>query len=458
MISNYIENHFHTWLEELNKFLQIRSVSTHQYSNQQAMNRAVYFLQQHLQNIGFSETKIVNTNGYPIIIGNKSVDPRYPTILIYGHYDVQPEGDIRQWDSNPFQLEIRNGYIYGRGAADNKGQLWMQLKTLQSLNSLDPSLPVNFRIIIEGEEEIGSKSLKQLLQKELIKADCVVISDTAMLGDDIPSICYGLRGFIGFEIIVQGANQDLHSGSFYGGTVPNPVHALACLLQSMKSADGKIVIEGFYDDVAPIPLQEKEEFAQLPFDLLQLQRKIGISEWFGEPGYSYFERIWTRPTLEITSITSGNEEMEEHNIIPSIARAKGLCRLVPNQHPANIKRAIARHIQQHTPPGVNVNVRFADEAMPYVLPIDHPLLPIAKEALEQSFKKHAYYIRAGGSIPIVSLLHEHLQAPVLLLGFSSPTANAHGPNERLSLDVFRKGIKSLYSFYRKFGEWYETRH
>jgi acetylornithine deacetylase/succinyl-diaminopimelate desuccinylase-like protein len=454
MIDHYLEKHFQNWIEELKAFLRIRSISTHQYSNKQEMNQTIHFLKEHLWKIGFSEITTVHTDGYPIIIGNKMINEKYPTVLVYGHYDVQPEGDMNLWKSHPFCPEIRNGCIYSRGAADDKGQLWIQLKAIQALHELHPKLPVNFKLILEGEEEIGSTSLKEFLLKEKIAADYVVISDTAMLSDDVPSICYGLRGSISFEIIVQGPNRDLHSGSFYGGAVQNPIFALLQLLQSMKSKEGKILIKGFYEDVEPIKPQEKEEFEHLPFDLQRLKERIGVSELFGEPGYSYFERIWTRPTLEVTSITGGSQEKEKHNVIPSIAKAKMICRLVLHQKPTKIKQMILKHIKEHVPVGVTVDVYFLDESEPYVLPIDTPLLQMAKEAFEETFEQRVYFIRAGGSIPIVPILHRTLQAPILLLGFSSPTANVHGPNEHLPLDIFQKGVKSLYSFYIKLGESY----
>jgi acetylornithine deacetylase/succinyl-diaminopimelate desuccinylase-like protein len=217
MINDYIEKHFNNWMEELKEFLSIRSISTHQYSNKQEMDKTIHFLKEHLWKVGFSEIKIVNTDGYPIIVGTKMISEKFPTVLIYGHYDVQPEGNMNLWKSHPFKPEIRNGCIYARGAADDKGQLWIQLKAIQALHELHPKLPVNFKIILEGEEEIGSKNLKKFLLNEKIDADYVVISDTAMLSDDVPSICYGLRGSVSFEIQVQGPNRDLHSGSFYGG-------------------------------------------------------------------------------------------------------------------------------------------------------------------------------------------------------------------------------------------------
>jgi acetylornithine deacetylase/succinyl-diaminopimelate desuccinylase-like protein len=383
---------------------------------------------------------------------------KFPTVLIYGHYDVQPEGDMNLWESHPFHPEIRNGCIYARGAADDKGQIWIQLKAIQALHKLHPKLPVNFKMILEGEEEIGSKNLKKYLLKEKIDADYVVISDTAMLSDDVPSICYGLRGSLSFEIQVQGPNRDLHSGSFYGGAVQNPIFALSQLLQSMKSKDGKILIKNFYEDVETVKPQEKAEFERLPFDLQKLKESIGVSDLFGEPGYSYFERIWTRPTLEVTSITGGSQGKEKHNVIPSMAKARVICRLVPQQQPTKVKQMILEHIKEHLPVGVKVEVHFLDESEPYVLPIDTPLLQMAKEAFEEAFEQRVYFIRAGGSIPIVPILHRTLQAPILLLGFSSPTANVHGPNEHLPLDLFQKGVKSLYSFYIKLGESYAKNH
>lgn len=436
------------YIEELKDFISIPSISALS-GHQQDINKCAEFLINHLRQIGFENVQLIHTSGNPVVYGDWLHAPGKPTVLVYGHYDVQPADPIELWDSPPFQPEIREGLLFGRGATDNKGQCFAQLKSFEILFKTTGRLPVNVKLLIEGEEEIGSPSIASFLEhyKDRLNSDVIVISDTAMLSENQPSICYALRGLLGFQIDVKGPRVDLHSGSMYGGAVQNPIHALVQLLASMRNEKGQITIDGFYEDVVPITEEEKQSLLSLPFHEKELMERIGVTELSGEEGYTTLERVWVRPTLEINGIDGGYQGEGIKTIIPSEAHAKVTCRLVPDQDPATIERCIRKHIERHTPKGVQVDIKFREHSHPYAISIHHPLIQLAAESYGRAYGVPACLVRAGGSIPIVEHLYRRLKCPVILMGFGSPTANVHAPNEHFSLDNFEKGILTLCDYW-----------
>lgn len=438
------------YIEELKDFISIPSISTLS-EHQQDINTCAKFLVNHLRKIGFENVQLIHTTGNPVVYADWLHAPGKPTVLVYGHYDVQPVDPIEQWESPPFQPEIREGLLFGRGATDNKGQCFTQLKSFEILFKTIGRLPVNVKLLIEGEEEIGSPNIASFLDryKDRLNSDVIVISDNAMLSEKQPSVCYALRGLLGFQIDVKGPRVDLHSGSMYGGAVQNPIYALVQLLSSMRNEKGQITIDGFYEDVVPLTEDEKRSLLSLPFHEKELMEKIGVTELAGEEGYTTLERVWARPSLEINGIFGGFQGEGIKTIIPSEAHAKVTCRLVPDQDPTIIERCIHKHIERHTPKGVQVDVKFREHIHPYAISIHHPLIQLAAESYERAYGISACLIRAGGSIPVVEHFSRRLKRPVILMGFGSPTANVHAPNEHFSLASFEKGILTLCDYWLK---------
>ncbi|MFD1409071.1 dipeptidase [Kroppenstedtia eburnea] len=430
-------------LEELKDFIRIPSVSTSPDFRKE-MFRCAQHVAGLLHQAGLEHVKEFSAGGYPIVYGDWLHAPGCPTVLVYGHYDVQPAEPLELWQSPPFQPEIRDEKLFGRGASDNKGQIFLHIKTIEALLELTGRLPFNIKFCIEGEEEIGSPGLSPFLQanQDLLQADLAVISDTAMLGENQPAVCYALRGLLGVQIDVRGPATDLPSGSIYGGAVQNPIHALVHLLSSMRNDNGRIAVKGFYDEVLPVPEQEREALAGLPFRDSDLVKRLNVPELFGEEGYTTLERAWIRPTLEINGIHGGGEGGQ--TIIPSTAHAHVTCRLVPDQNPQVIFNRLAKHIQEHTPPGVEVTVTAEDPGhKPYMTPINHPAIRLAAEAYENAYGVPCHWIRAGGSILVVETLADLFDIPVVLMGFGLPDGNVHGPNEYFSLQNFDKGFRTL---------------
>ncbi|WP_139488551.1 dipeptidase [Brevibacillus dissolubilis] len=469
-------------LEQWKDFLRIPSVST-MSEHRGDMERAAHFLAEHLRGVGLEHVRVMSTaqelenvrtstaqqqeymsgfetsqqgrdsTSHPVVYADWLHAQGRPTVLIYGHYDVQPAEPLELWQSPPFEPEIRDGMLYGRGSSDNKGQIFMHLQAMEALLKTAGELPVNIKLVIEGEEEIGSPNLPAFLisHQDMLQADLLVISDTAMLEADQPAICYGLRGLLSFQLDVDGPKQDLASG-FYGGAVHNPVHALAQLVASMHTPDGAVAIEGFYDGVNEISEDERQVIASLPQDDAALASHLGVPQLYGEKGYTTLERRWVRPTLEVNGIYGGYQGEGEKTIIPADAHAKISCRLVPNQHPDRIFSMIQAHIERHTPPGVRVTVTQTGAGLPYVTPHDHPAVQLAAQALEQAFEAQVSFIRAGGSIPIVETFATQFGLPIVLIGFALPTANAHGPNEHMSLSHMEKGTRALCRYWELLGQ------
>ena len=415
------------------------------------MERCASFLRGQLESIGMQKAALFPTQGHPIVYGEWLGAPGKPTVLFYGHYDVQPVDPLGLWISGPFQPTIRDGELYARGAVDDKGQVWMNLKAIEAHLEAQGTLPLNLKLLIEGEEEVGSSHLDAFIQshQELLRADVALISDTPMFDRGIPSICYGLRGLAYFQLDLKGTSQDLHSGSF-GGTVINPNFALAQIIHSLKDSDGRILIPGFYDDVAPMSDREKEELSRLPFDQERFRREVGAPELFGERGYGTLERIWSRPTLEVNGLCGGFTGEGAKTVIPAVAMAKISMRLVPDQDPDRIARLFERHLKTVTPRSVELTLTRMHGGKPWLAPIDHPAIRAASRALEKGFGAAPVFVREGGSIPVVDTLAETLGLSTVLMGVGLPDENAHAPNEKLDLGNFQNGIVSVAHFFDEF--------
>lgn len=445
----YLQRNREKHLEQLKRFLQYPSISTLQKHKKDIFECARY-LQKQLCEIGLEHVTFMETEGNPILYADWLHEPNKPTVLVYGHYDVQPVDPLELWEFPPFEPTIINNRIYARGASDNKGQLFLHLKIIEAFMTTTGKLPFNVKVCLEGEEEIGSPSFPGFLHQneELLKADFVLISDTAMLGENKPSVCYGLRGLLEFQLEVKGPQFDVPSG-LYGGAINNPIHALVTLLSTMHDEDGRISIVGFYDQVLMTTPEEIEAFSRLPHDDKEMTNSLGVPELFGEKGYTTIERIWTRPTLEVNAISGGFQGEGIKTIIPSVVSAKVTCRLVPNQNPEILRHLIEEHVRLHQPHGVNVSVKFYDAALPYVASLDHPLIQLAAKSYEKAYGVNAFFIRAGGSIPVVETFARMFDVPVVLMGFGLPNSNVHGPNEFFSLENFDKGLLTLYYFLKE---------
>ncbi|UFJ40753.1 dipeptidase [Brevibacillus humidisoli] len=432
------------------EYLDILSVpsisSSEEYRDE--MRRCADLLHALLQEIGLERVQCLETKGYPVVYGEWLHQPGQPVILLYGHYDVQPPGDPGAWESPPFTPTIRNERLYGRGAVDNKGQLFIQLEAVRTLLEQRGSLPFNVKVLIEGEEEIGSPSLPGFLERHqaLLACDAVVISDTAMLGSGLPSVCHALRGLLHIELEVVGPAQDLHSGSFYGGAVVNPLQVAAELITGMKDKQGRIRIDGFYDHVR-MSAEDRRLIQEIPFDEAAIAERIGVPSFGGEADYSHLEKVWLRPTLEVNGMEGGSA----NTIIPHKARTFLSCRLAPGQDPYDIQQKIERHLEVHQPAGVRIQSSFSGHAYPYLLAADHPLVTAALASLEEVYQRKAYPIRAGGTIPVVEWLSRIYDVPVVMLGFGLPDSGVHGPNEQMPLAQFAKGVETLVNYYLRIG-------
>ncbi|WP_153720775.1 dipeptidase [Sporosarcina cascadiensis] len=434
-------------MNELKTFLSIPSISA--LSEHQAdMQKAAEWLADECKETGLENVSIEETAGQPVVYADWLHAENQPTILIYGHYDVQPVDPLHLWETPPFEPAIRDNKLYARGASDDKGQVFMHIKAIEALMQLNGRLPVNVKLMIEGEEEIGSPSLEAYIKEnqEKLAADLIVISDTGMYAPGQPAICYGLRGLAGVQIDVKGPKGDLHSG-LYGGGVQNPIHALTEILASFRDKEGTIAIDGFYDDVRDLMEEERAGWAALDFDKEAIMKEVGVKELTGEPGYSYTERVWARPTLEINGVFGGFSGEGIKTVLPSEAGAKITCRLVPDQDPDDIISKLKAHIAEHEPVGCTVTVTEFDKGKPYLTPYDHEVIQAAGRAYEKVYGVPTVYTRGGGSIPIVAAFDEILNLPVVLMGFGLDTENFHAPNEHFHLENFDKGLRVISSYY-----------
>ena len=452
-ILNYIESNRSRFIDELKELLRFPSISTNP-ENKKDVEKCAEYVKSHLENIGMEHAAVYPTAGHPVVYADwLKAGNNKPTILIYGHYDVQPVDPLNLWTTPPFQPDIRDGKIYARGAVDDKGQVFIHLKSLETHLTQNKSLPVNIKLIIEGEEEIGSMHLEDFIRKnnELLKSDVVVISDTAMFDKNTPAITYGLRGLCYLQVEVTGPNRDLHSGSF-GGSIENPINALANMISKLKDGKGKILIDGFYDDVVPISEREREEYKKLPFNDNKYKKELGVDELSGEEGYSTIERIWVRPTLDCNGIWGGFTGEGAKTVLPSKAYAKISMRLVPNQDPQKIEELFVRYIKKIAPKSVKAATKALHHGKPAITPIDSPWIRAAFNALKQGFKKEPVFIREGGSIPVVVSFKEMLNLPTVLLGFGLHDENAHSPDEHFNLDNLHRGIITTSLFYNELGK------
>ncbi len=404
---------------------------------------------------GFTAVELLETDGHPAVYAELITDPTLPTALIYGHHDVQPVDPLEEWISPPFTPTIRNGALYGRGAVDDKGQLVMHLKAVEAFLATRGTLPLNLKFIMEGEEEIGSAHFDSLVQRERerLRADVVVVSDTAFFARDTPSLCIGLRGLALLEVTVQGPTLDLHSGVF-GGAIANPVEMLARMIASLKDpVTNRVTVPSFYDDVEELSPAMRDSINQLPFDAAAFQREAGgVPALTGEAGYSVLEQRWTRPTLEINGIWGGYSGPGAKTIIPASASAKISCRLVPNQDPERIAALVGDALQKAAPPGVTVSITIDHGGKPVVVDETTPLLQAASRAVAYAFGKPPMLTREGGSIPPVETFQRVLGVPTLLMGFGLPDDQIHAPNEKFDLDQYQKGILAVAALWDEIGK------
>ena len=448
-VINYIESRQEGYLEELNNFLKIPSISTDSRRREDMWN-AAEFVQAQLKRSGM-DPAIFPTEGHPIVFGERVKYSDRPTVLIYGHYDVQPVDPIELWKTGPFQPTIRDDFLFARGAADDKGQVFAHFKSTQALLELTGELPVNVKFLVEGEEEVGSTSLQPFVEKNLekLKADVVMISDSTMFAHGIPSIGYGLRGLSYLQINVQGPDRDLHSGSF-GGPVANPAFVLSEIIASLKDEDNRILIPGFYDKVRELTPEEKEEFASLPFDEGEYCASLGVQKLSGEKGYTPLEQLWARPTLEVNGIISGFTGEGAKTVLPSKAVAKVSMRLVPDQDYKKIDELFKSFVVARAPETVSIEVKSLNGGDPWVASLDHPAFRAAGKAVEIAFGKRPVFQREGGTIPIVATFQNLLGIPTVLMGIGLPDENAHAPNENLYLPNFFNGIKASAYFLEEY--------
>lgn len=446
-LDQYFKNNREKHLAELEELLRIPSVSAlSEHKND--MQSAAEWLVQSLTEAGLKNVSIDETDGHPVVYGDWLHAEGKPTILVYGHYDVQPVDPLNLWDSPPFEPEIRDNKLFARGASDDKGQVFMHIKAVEALMAKSGNLPVNVKFLIEGEEEVGSPSLEKYIREnqEKLSADVIVISDTGMYGPGQPAVCYGLRGLCGVQIDVQGPKGDLHSG-LYGGGVQNPLHAIVELLASFRDQEGTIAIEGFYDNVRELSTEEQEAYAALDFNEENLKAEVGVDELFGEKGFSHLERTWTRPTLEINGVFGGFSGEGIKTVLPAEAGAKITCRLVPDQDPDEIIAKLKAHVEQHKPTGVTITVTEFDKGKPFITPFSHPAIQAAGKSYENVYRVPTAYTRGGGSIPIVAAFDEILGLPVVLMGFGLDTENFHAPNEHFHLENFDQGLRVIGDYY-----------
>lgn len=448
----HIESQRDAHLAALKEFVAIPSVSTDP-ARAADVRRCAEWVCARLEGAGFPVVEVVPTGGHPVVYAEWTGAPGGPTVLFYGHYDVQPEDPVDEWTSPPFEATVRDGKIWGRGTTDDKGQVLAHMAAWEAWLTVAGRLPCNVKVLLEGEEEIGSAHLGEFIEahRERLGCDVVMISDSPMFAPGVPSLCYGLRGLAYMEIHVEGPARDLHSGSF-GGAVANPAVALARILASLKDHEDHVAIEGFYDRVRPLSEEERAEMRRLPFNEAEFRAQLGVPELVGEAGFTTLERLWGRPTLDVNGMLSGFTGQGAKTVLPARASAKVSMRLVPDQDPAEIAAGFVRHVEAHSPPGVRVRVESHHHARPYLTSLDHPANLAAKRALQGAFGAEAVFTREGGSIPVTVTFQERLGATSILMGFGLPDQNAHAPDENLDLGNFRRGIDAAARFYHEYAE------
>lgn len=444
---SFINQHKDRFLEELFALLRIPSISADPAYKQDMITTAEY-VKKKLEEAGADKVEVCSTPGHPIVYGEKILDPNLPTVLVYGHYDVQPVVPLELWTTPPFEPTIRNERVYARGACDDKGQVYMHIKAFEAMMKTN-SLPCNVKFMIEGEEETGSSNLGPfcVANKEKLKSDVILISDTSMIANDTPSIDVGLRGLSYVEVSVTGPNRDLHSG-VYGGAVANPINILAKMIASMHDENNHITIPGFYDDVVELSTEERAEMAKAPFDISAYKKDLEVADVWGENGYSVIERTGIRPTLDVNGIWGGYTGEGSKTVLPSKSFAKISMRLVPNQSSEKITKLFTDYFTSIAPPSVRVEVHPHHGGDPVVTPTDSLEFQAASMAMEKTFGKKPIPTRGGGSIPIVALFERELGSKSVLMGFGLDEDALHSPNESYGLFNFYKGIETIPYFFR----------
>ena len=446
----HAHKHQSTYIAQLQEYLRIPSIST-LTEHKPDIERASRWIATEMRRIGLENVQIFPTDGHPFVFAERTDDPNAQTVLIYGHYDVQPVDPLDKWDREPFSAEIADGKIWARGASDNKGQHFAHLKAIESILATEGKLPVSIKVLLEGEEESGSGEIDPFLlaNKRLLQADSGLISDGAMHPGQ-PLLAYGLRGVVAMEIYVQGPGRDLHSGS-YGGTVLNPIQALAEIIGQLHDKTGRVIIPGFYDRVRTLAEQERELLSQAGYTLDQWQKDTGAWHPWGEPDFTLLERIGARPTCEINGIWGGFQGEGVKTVIPSIANAKVTMRLVPHQDPGEIARLFSEHIERISPKQVKVEVFHHSGSWPSLMPVDSPEIKAAALALEETWSKKPVFTLGGGSLPVVAAFQRLLSVPFVLMPFGLDD-NRHSPNEHLGLEYFEKGIETAIRYYYHLAE------
>lgn len=449
---SFIDRHAPQFEHDLCELLRIPSVSADSKFHPE-VRRASQWVAKHLEELGLA-TELIETIGHPLVYAETPDVPGAPTVLVYGHYDVQPPDPLDQWISPPFEPTARNGNLYARGATDDKGQMFTHVASVQAWLAVRGKLPVKIKFLIEGEEEWGSKGINDYLSKPdarlKLASDICVISDTCQFGPGQPAITYGLRGIVGFELTLTGPRQDLHSGTF-GGAVTNPVNALCAMLAAIRDEQGRIRIPGFYDDVLPLTDRERKQLARLPFSEADFMKQLGVTGLSGEAGFTTLERRWARPTFDINGIYGGYQGEGGKTIIPAKAVAKFTFRLVPRQDPERIARSLEQFLRPLCPPGVTMSLLHQHGAQGVVVPLESPYMEAASQAIERGFGKAPVFIREGGSIPIVTAFSQRLGVDTLLLGWGLDDDNTHSPNEKFCLADFHRGIKASAALWEELG-------
>jgi len=439
-VEAYIDENQDRFVEELKEFMRIPSVSA-QEKHDADTRACAQWVVDHLKGLGF-QAKLIDIGGKPIVRGERK-GKSSKRVLIYGHYDVQPEDPVSEWKTPPFEPTIRDGILYGRGATDDKGQVFTHIKAVEALLKTEGQLPCEVIFLLEGEEESGGDALARYVSqaKDELKPDAVVVSDSTMYDANTPAITYGLRGIIALEAIVRGPASDVHSGA-YGGGVANPAMVLAQILAACVSREGKVLVPHFYDDVVPLQDWERQSFRKLNFNDDGMAQELNVPQLHGEVGYSTLERLWARPTFEVNGVFGGYQGQRSKTIIPASATAKITCRLVSNQDPARIRDLVIAHIRSVCPNTVRLEINEFGASPPVLFDVNNPMIRAAQEAIRKGFDRETVFIRCGGSIPVVSTFVEQWGCPVVLMGFGLDSDGPHGPNEHFSLDSFRRGTKA----------------
>ena len=451
-VSDYVSEHFDRFVDELMSFLRIPSISTNE-AYHGAIQDAAGFVQESFRVLGATDVQLFKTAGHPVVYGAFIQDPALPTVLCYGHYDVQPSEPDQLWDKPPFEPYIQDGQLIARGASDDKGQIFCHFKAVEALLKTRGALPVNVKFLIEGEEEIGSVHLLEVLraQKERLKADALLVSDTPMYAKDQPSLCLSLRGLVYMELSLETASTDMHSGQ-HGGAVPNAIEGVTRLLGQLKDSDGRVMIPGFYDDVQELDEVREQALSEMMFDDEAYEKELGLSGVTGEQGFSTLARRWYRPTLDCNGIWGGYTGPGAKTVIPARAHAKVSMRLVANQDPDKIVSAFKAYVSGLCPRGARVSVSCHSSAPALTVPMDHGATQSARDALSDVFEKPVFLQGEGGSIPILTDFQKELGLSPVLMGFNLPEDRIHAPNEQFALDNFKRGILATATFFDRFSQ------